>query len=144
MKCFALKKPIASKPRPRPPLRRTCTFRLERSARTGDLTVLSAVGMRKIRSLDRVAQERTPRVALYSPAGVTSRCPCSNALARLSVEVVERLEAGDQAEPAPEDLVGARGVADVIRVLRAVTRDRSAPWCRHGGNARCECRPAAR
>src|SRR5256714_9933008 len=28
--------------------------------------------------------------------------------------------AGDQAEPAPEDLVGARVVADVIRVLRAV------------------------
>src|SRR5205085_3065927 len=71
----------------------------------------------------RAGKERAESSISSWPTARITRCTCAlrnELLARLSVEVIEGLEPGDEAQAAPEDLVGARVVADVVRVLRAV------------------------
>src|SRR3954470_23038955 len=108
MKCLTLKSETARRTSPKPPLKRNCAFRLERSRRTaGSNAFIGARGARM--RLVRV----TPR---YSG-------PCSERVipsGRLAVAVLEQLEAADHADPAEEDLVRARVVTDVIWLAGAV------------------------
>src|SRR3954451_22656364 len=108
MKCCTLKSDTARRTRPKPPLKRNCALRLERSRRTaGSNAFIGASGarMRLVRVTPRYSGSCSERVI---PSG------------RLAVAVLEELEAADHPDPAEEDLVRPRVVADVIWLAGAV------------------------